>query len=434
MTTEWRSDWIGESYGMTLHRSGLPIYVFPKKLTTTYAILATKYGATDVEFRRAGEDGWTTVPDGVAHFLEHKLFENEDGSDSMEHFSAYGADSNAYTAENRTAYLFTCTERFEESLEELLTFVTSPYFTERTVKKEQGIIAEEIRMYEDNPWERCFQNLMEGMYHVHPIRRRICGDEQSITEITAELLYRCHSLFYQLSNMALIVCGDVSEEQVLRVADRVLPTTCADQPIERRLPDEPPQVRVSEVSDRMQVAKPIFTVGIKDAGVPDPPEARVARDAAMSLLGEILFSRSGELYSRLFEEGLLTNSYSYGYSISSGVGFHTVSGESDEPQTVAARIRAHLEKTLAEGIDPEAFERCRRVLCADELRSYDSTDEIANDLLACVCDGVDLFAYPEALRRVRREELSALLAELLREDAFCLSAIYPLENDGEVDA
>ena len=230
---EYKSALLREHYYEMRHRSGLSVYVFPKKLTSTYAILSTRYGAMDTGFR-ASDGKFVTVPDGVAHFLEHKLFENPDGSDSFAKFSVWGADANAYTTANRTAYLFSCTEHFSEALEELLTFVTTPYFTPETVKKEQGIIAEEIRMYDDSPWDRCFQQLMEAMYAECGIRKNICGTERSIGEITDRLLYDCYRIFYQLSNMALVVCGDVTPEEVAAVCDRILPEETERIPIVHR--------------------------------------------------------------------------------------------------------------------------------------------------------------------------------------------------------
>ncbi len=426
--TEKRSERLRERYEYTVHSSGLGVYVFPKALTATYAILSTRYGSMDCKFRETGEDTWTEIPDGVAHFLEHKLFENADGSDSFERFSALGADANAYTACNRTAYLFSCTERFSESLEELLTFVSSPYFTEQTVEKERGIIAEEIRMYDDNPWERCFQNLMEGMYFSHPVRRRICGSEQSIARITPEMLYDCYRLFYQPSNMVLVVCGNVTANEVMAVVDRVLPSERRETPVERFRFTEPSEVKRQLVTARMQVSKPVFTVGIKDSEIPSDPAERNRRDAAMCLLEEILFSRSGRFYSDLFEEGLITPSYSFGYSISEDFGFHNLTGESDRPEEVARRLWQYLSRVREEGIDREEFERCRRVLYADELRAFDSTEEIANNLLTSLFDDCEMFSYPELLESIRIEELAPLLEGMLDPRAFCLSAVYPQED------
>ena len=430
--TECYSERLRERYIRFDHPSGLPIYLFPKPLCTTYAIFSTRYGSVDRKFRMAGGD-WIEVPDGVAHFLEHKLFENEDGSDSFEHFSDFGADANAYTTCNRTSYLFSCTDRFEESLEELLSFVTHPHFTEESVAKEQGIIAEEIRMYDDNPWERCFQNLMEGLYEKNPIRVNICGTEKTISKITPEILHTCYRAFYQLSNMALIVCGEVDEETVLRVADRVLPRERNEIPVERWSEPESPAAYRSYVEAKMQVSKPIFSIGIKDAAVPTDPRARIRRDAAQSLLEEILFSRSGRFYNELFEEGLITPSYSYGYSIAEGFAFHAITGESDTPDVIEERLHAFLREVKREGISQKDFERCRRALYADEIRNYDSTEDIATELLTFLFDGGELFDYPSVIESLTCEEINTLLRELPDREAFCLSAVYPQEqqNKGE---
>lgn len=430
-TTRFESALLGEHYDRVLHRSGLTVYLFPKKLTTTYAILSAAYGAMDASFRTP--DGRiVTMPDGVAHFLEHKLFENPDGSDSFARFSAYDADANAYTTANRTAYLFSCTAQPERALEELLTFVTTPYFTPETVQKERGIIAEEIRMYDDSPWDRCYQRLMEAMYEHCGIRNSICGTERSISEITDRMLYECYQMFYQLSNMVLVVCGDIDQQAVLAVCDRCLPEQAAPaSPIVRVCPPEPANVRLAQTAVQMQVAKPIFTLGFKDAEVPADAEARARRYAAMELLDEAVFSRSGALYSALFEEGLLTASYSYGYSNTDRCGFHTVSGEGDDPYAIERRIVAYLEALAREGIPAEEVERARRVLYADELQSYDSTEEIANELLSYVMDGTEPFRQPELIASVTAEELNALLPTLLREGCRCLSVVKPFGTDKE---
>ncbi len=425
--TEFSSELLREKYWHIEHDSGLSIYVFPKKLTTTYALFATKYGSMDNAFFADGEE--VTVPDGIAHFLEHKLFENVDGSDSFSRFSALGADANAYTSYDRTAYLFSCTEHFEDSLAELLTFVTSPYFTEASVKKEQGIIAEEIRMYEDNPWERGQSMLLSALYHSHPVRKNICGSPASIKRITPELLYRCHSTFYRLSNMALVVCGDVSTEAVLAVADRILPAKGERAKPRRLLPAEPDTVATPRITCKMQVSKPLFSIGIKDPDIPADPKERLWRDAAMTLLSEILFSRAGEFYNRLFEEGMITPSFYSGYSSTESFAYHCISGESDAPLAVLDRVKEYLAKVRAEGIDQDVFERCRRVLYSDELRAYDSSEEIANRLLAFVFDDAEMFSYPTLLQGIAKEELENLLRDSFAKDHFAISIVYPLDGE-----
>ena len=425
--TEFFSPLLEERYYLMEHPSGLSVYVFPKELTTTYALFSTRYGSIDNCFCLEGGER-ETVPDGIAHFLEHKLFENEDGSDAFGRFSALGADANAYTSYQRTAYLFSCTEHFEESLAELLRFVTHPHFTKESVEREQGIISEEIRMYEDNPWDRAQRQLLCGLYHRHPVRKNICGSLSSIRRITPELLYRCHEIFYNPSNMALVVCGDVDPDRVYELVDAMPWPKQKTTGFARILPREPATVAKKELSCRMQVSKPLFYVGVKDPILPPTPAGRLRRDAAMTLLDEVLFSRAGELYNSLFEEGLITSAFFGGYSCADSFAYHCISGESDDPMQVLERIKTYVEQVKEKGIDPQVLERCRRVLYADELRAFDSTEEIANRLLAFVFDDAEIFSYPTLLQEITREELEELLKDSYREEYYTISTVYPLEN------
>ena len=422
--TEFYSPLLSERYCKIEHDSGLAIYFFPKKMTSVYALFGVRYGSVDNELVTDGGE-CVPVPDGIAHFLEHKLFDSESGEDAFARFSALGADANAYTSYNRTAYLFSCTEKFEEALAELLDFVTHPYFTEASVKKEQGIIAEEIRMYEDSPWERVYQNLLAALYSVHPIRKNICGTQKSIGKITPALLYQCYERYYRLSNMALVVCGDVDEAALLAVADRVLPKggTGGEQPVSHMISKEPLEVAKERIEARMQVSKPIFSIGIKDVPPSGDVSVRFRRDLCMALLNDILFSQSGELYSELFESGLITPSFSYGYSVADGFAFDCISGESDVPEVVFERIRAYVAQKMREGLDREEFERCRRALYSDEIRAYDSTEEIANRLLNFVFDGIDMFSVPDTLQTITCEELEALMHDIFGAERYAMSVI-----------
>ena len=339
-----------------------------------------------------------------------------------------GAESNAYTGYEKTVYFINATENFLPALRELLYFVTHPHFTEASVRKEQGIIAEEIRMYADNPWERCYQQLLLSLYHKNAVRREILGSVSSISRITPQLLRECYNCYYNPANMALTVSGNVEAEEVMAVVDEVLGKECRPFAVERYCEKEPRRVRRRESRIRMQVAKPIFYIGIKDNDVPKTGEEILRRDAVMSLLDEVLFSTAGELYGSLLEEELVTPSFSAGYSISPRFGFHCIGGESWHPERVLERIRTYLSRVAREGIDPETLERSRRVLYADEIRGYDSTEEIATDLLYSAFSGTRLFSYPEVLQSVMREELEAALSELLLEDHFVLSVVEPMEE------
>lgn len=423
----FRNARLREQYTKITHKSGLDIYVFPKQLTTTYAFFAVKYGSVDTRFRLAGEREYRIVPDGVAHFLEHKLFDNADGTDSIETFTRLGADANAYTSHHRTAYLFSCTEQFEASLTELLTYVTHPYFTEQSVQKEQGIIAQEIRMGDDHPGNRRFYQLLRAMYPSERVYTPICGTVESIAKITPQLLYDCHRVFYQLSNMALVVCGDVDIDTVVGVADRVL-AVHESISVEREPESMCGAVCAPMLSCRMDVAKPIFTIGIKDNSVGLSPEACAGREVAASILCEMLFNQSSRLYTELYREGLITGSLGYGYDISPSYAFISVSGESAEPETVLARVRAEIDAAKNEGLDEALFTRYKRVLYADFVRNFDSTAEIADLMLDCIFAGIEPLSYVELIDAVTFADVVALLEEFSRPERFALSVIYPKEN------
>jgi len=425
MTKMFRSDLLGEEYTFTVHESGLRIYVFPKKMTSTYALIATDFGAVD---NVPLENGALKIPAGVAHFLEHKLFECEDGSDAFERFSALGADANAYTSHTRTVYLFSCTDHFPEALGELIDFVTHPFFSTKSVKKEQGIIGEEIRMCRDNPYDACYYNMLEGLYAAHPVKIDICGSIASIGEITPEVLYAAYRTYYQLSNMALVVCGDVSPTEVLAVADRYLPRTSAPLNIPRQAVKEAPRVHRSRVEAKGQVAKPIFSIGVKDTAIPTDPMARLKRDAAMAILCEMLFSESGELYNSLFDEGLISPELSSDYALTRDFAFVQLSGEASDPNLVLSRIKDYIEKVKKTGLSPEDFERARRIEYAEYIKSFDSTEEIAGTLLSFVFEGAELFSYPEVLSSIDLSFVEKLLFEVFDKTHYTLSVIVPKEE------
>lgn len=425
-----RSSLLGEEYRVWTHASGLNIYIFPKKMTATYAIFGTKYGSIHNRFRTDETSEMTTVPDGIAHFLEHKLFTAEDGSDAFERFSEYGADANAYTSFNKTCYLFSCTERFEDSLRELLNFVTHPYFTPESVASEVGIISEEIRMYDDNPSDRCFYGMLEAMYHTHSIRRNICGSIESISEITSDLLYRCYHTFYRLSNMALVVCGNVSDEEVLRIADEVLPAaTNKDASVfcENENDQEPPEVLDAYREQRMQVSKPLFNIGIKDTEIPSDGRARQKKDAAMAILDEMLFSRAGEIYNDLLDRDLISPALSYGYTITESSAYNSIAGEADDPKLVLGEIKKHIARIQKTGLSREDFARGKRVMYAEFVKSFDSTDSIANNLFSFICEDSELLSYAEILEEVTFEEVCDLFEHAFDEEKISLSVIYPLK-------
>ena len=422
---------LNEEYRRYRHPSGLDIYIFPKKMTTSYAILGTRYGSIHNSFKYEGDDEWTTVPDGIAHFLEHKLFVCEDGSDAFERFSDYGADANAYTSFNKTCYLFSCTERFSDSLGELLDFVTHPYFTKESVANEIGIIAEEIKMYDDNPSDRCFYGMLEGMYSSHSIRRNICGTKETISRITPELLYECYEKFYRLDNMALVVCGDVCDKEVLDIANKHLPEKRSTLPTvicANENAYESSNVYLPYVEQRMQVAKPIFKIGIKDTQIPSKAEDRQRKEAKMAILNEMIFSGSMDLYAKLIEKDLISPSFSYGYSIGDSFAYNSISGEADDPCTVLEEILSHIESLKVRGLDKNDFTRSKRIMYAEAVKSYDSVENIANNLFSFACDGFELLSDTDIIDSISFEEISELFNTVFNREFITLSTVIPLKQ------
>lgn len=413
---------VGDHYFKVLHPTGLTIYLYPKESgSTTYAIFGTKYGSIDNCFCRSDEEVPETVPEGIAHYLEHKLFESEDG-DAFARFAQTGASANAYTSFESTCYLFSCTERLYESLEILLDFVQSPYFTKETVAKEQGIIGQEIKMYDDDPQWRVMFNYLRAMYHAHPIRLDIAGTVESIAQITPEYLYRCYNTFYNLHNMALVLVGKFDKEKVLALCDKML-KPCAPVSVERVFPEEPEGVVKPFAEERLAVALPLFQFGFKEDG----GRVRTEKDLAeMEILLEILASESSPLFRQLLDKGLVNES-SFSYEYFEGAGYATVmfGGESREPEAVARAINGEIARLIKEGIPEGAFQRAKRALYGENVAALNSASSIANGVLSLSLKGRELFAYIDALAEITLEDVSEKLP-LLREDRSVLSVIRPL--------
>lgn len=429
--TVYENPILREKYYRFFHGSGLAVYVFPKAYSTTCAFFGVRYGSQDNCFRVKGEPEYTAVPDGIAHYLEHRMFTQADGSDITERFSQYGADSNAFTTYAKTVYLCSGTERVEDSLAALLEFVTEPNFTEELVEKERGIIIQEILMGEDNPYNRCFDQLMEAMYHTCSVRNNVAGSVASVSEITADMLNRCYDVFYNPGNMALVVCGNVTPESVSAVVDRSLPARFREKQIERFHPNEPEQVKEALVETQMVVAKPIFSIGIKDPVLLVDGEERMRRYAAMSVLCDVIFCRSGVLYNTLFENGLISPDFSFYYTCSDLFAYTAVSGEADDPENVLERIKTYIRELAEKGIAAADFERSRRVLYSEYVKDFDSTEEIAYNMIDFIFDGSDLLSFGDKLMNVTLDEANALLKTAFSNEYFSLSVIRPKRKENQ---
>lgn len=402
------------------HSSGLKIFVMPKaNYKSTYAVFGTKYGSIDTCFKRSDQKEYTRVPEGIAHFLEHKLFESEE-LDAFTRYAETGASANAFTSFDKTCYLFQCSDRFADSLKILLDFVTHPYFTKETVEKEQGIIGQEITMYYDVPgWMSTF-NLLRCLYKNHPVRIDIAGTVESISQITDKLLYDCYHTFYNLNNMALAVVGNVTPEEVIKVCDEMLKKS-EDVTIERVFDEEPRDIVKSYEEYHLAVSMPVFSFGYKEAC--KTPQRTVQETVEMEILLEILAGETSNLYSSLFEKGLINSTFSKEYFTGNGYEAVIFEGESTDAKAVAQAIKEEVARLRKEGISDQAFESARRSLYGREIMSYNVTDDVANAVIGCYFAGYSIFDPLEVYKNVKKEDVEKLLSEKLDEKYSALSVV-----------
>lgn len=420
-----KSDFLNEEYTVFKHKSGLDVYVFKKELTTSYALFATRYGSLDNKFKTQDMTDFASVPDGIAHYLEHKLFENENGEDAFVRYARTGANANAYTSNSITAYLFSCTDNFSASLEILLDFVTKPYFTKETVQKEQGIIAQEIRMYDDNAGTRLYYELLGALYKEHNVKINVAGTVESIAEITPEYLYMCYNTFYNLNNMALCVCGDIDEDEVCRICDKVL-KDAPPMEIERRYPNEPAEVNKKLAQARLKVSQPLFAVGIKDTDISKDPMVRLKKRACADIVCKMLFGKSSEFFKELYESGLIAGDLHAEYEHNKSFSFLAFDGKSEDPDKVMEKFYSYMKKFKSTPPSRDDFERAKRVKLASFIGIFDSTDEIANEFLSFVFEDVTIFDYVDVLRAVTYEDTLNFIASVFKEEYCAAAQILPL--------
>ncbi len=411
---------LGEKYYEIDHKSGLKIFVLPREgFATAYALFGTKYGSIDNRFKRSDSDEWTVVPEGIAHFLEHKLFESEE-LDAFARYAKTGAAANAYTSFDRTCYLFSCTDNFKDSLEILLDFVTHPYFTKETVEKEQGIIGQEITMYYDVAGWMSMFNLLRLLYHNHPVKIDIAGTQESISKIMDKLLYDCYNTFYNLHNMALAVTGNVSVEDVLEVCDRML-EKAEKVEIERSFENEPRDIVDSYTEYKLALSMPVFSFGYKEKC--EKPVQSLRKMILVTILLDILAGDTSPLYNSLFEKGLINSSFSKEYF--TGYGFEAImfDGESTDPKAVSEEIKKAVKQLRENGITDEEFETARRALYGSEIMHFNDVETVANELIAAYFEGYSVFDVVEEYKKVTKEEVEKLLDDMLDERYSALSVV-----------
>ncbi len=418
---------LNEEMLSAVHESGLRVYVFPKQgFQKYYAIYGTEYGSIDSAFQVPGEDEMTHVPDGIAHYLEHKMFEEEDGGDAFQRFALTGASSNAFTSFDMTAYLFSCTDKFYENLDILLDFVNHPHFTKENVAKEQGIIGQEIKMYEDDPEWRVFFNTLSALFHRNPVKIDIAGTVESIAEITPELLYRCYHTFYNPANMVLVLVGDVDMNEAMKYVDKHIDAKRNLGQIPRETVTEPKERVRERITQNLVVSQPLFRIGFKDNHMELDAEGRLKKELATELILDAVFGKCSDLYHELYESGLIDSSFDAETDISKSYGFTLVGGESRDPEAVYAKVREYLDGLMVNGISEEALARARKTLVSRNIRLFNSVERMGNAFIRQIFSEYHPLQMKEALNQLTDAEVNDRLREHFATDNCVLSVVNPV--------
>ena len=407
--------------------NGLKVYLLPKPgFNKSFATFTTKYGSIDNEFVPIGQSEMKRVPDGIAHFLEHKLFEKQD-YDVFEKFSAHSASSNAFTSFTRTCYLFSCTSELSENLTTLIDFVQTPYFTEETVEKEKGIIAQEIKMYDDNPDFRAYYGIINNLFKDHPVKIDIAGTVDSIQPITADLLYECYHTFYHPSNMLLFVIGDFNPEEIMtlvRQNQAAKEYVKADE-IPRQYPEEPDYAVTKESVLEMEVTTPKVFLGIKDVTKDRQGEVLLKNEIAVDIIFDLIFGSSSAYYEEMLDKGYINDTFSYETNFESAVGFSIVGGDTRYPDELASSLREKLESISTMAFNEDEFNRIKNKKVGRFLSALNSVEFIANQFTQYAFNGVHLFTILDILEKLTIEDLQQVAKDYFVADRFSTFKLLP---------
>lgn len=407
--------------------NGLTVMIIPKPgVQKKYMIWGTNYGSNDNEFIVPGEQEKTTVPNGVAHFLEHKMFEQENGTNSLDVLTALGTEANAYTTNDHTAYLFECTDNFYEAMDELMDYVQHPYFTDENVEKEKGIIGQEIMMYDDYPEWRVYLNAMEAMYHNNPIKIDIVGTIETISKIDKEILYKCYETFYNPSNMAMVICGDFEPEKLIKEVKKRLIDKKSNGKIERIFKEEPEEIVKEKIEQKLEVSQPLYTMGIKDKidNVENSNKTDIVKKhIAIEILLNIIMGRSSKLYKELYNEGLIYSGASLDYEFSKIYAHILIAGQSTDPEKLYEKFKLRVKELKENGIDENDFERNKKMIYGGYVKEYNDVTDIARMFLADYFKGINSFDYIEEINSINVEYLNQVLKDVFKENKMVLSIV-----------
>ena len=414
---------IREEYLRIKHKSGATILLYPMKgYSTAYALFGTKYGSVDTTFKTNADKDFVTVPEGIAHYLEHKLFENDE-CDAFELYAKTGANANAYTSFDKTAYLFSCSQKFEENLEILLSFVQEPYFTDETVAKEQGIIGQEIRMYEDDPGWRVFFNCLQAMYSKNPVRIDIAGTIDSIAQINKDLLYRCYNTFYNLNNMVISIAGNFDVDKTLEICDRLLKPS-EDLGLKVIVPDEPLQVCTKRTTQKLSCAIPLFNIGFKFPAYEG--KERYRNFIVYNILMEMCLGKTSDFYNTQYENGLINETFNVGVFCGRGYFSVIADGESRNPDKVMQEVKDELCRIKHDGLNKDEFVTIRNKTYGELVAGFNNVESVANNMLDYEINGIGIYDGIEIVAGVTFDDIKQALDEMDIENSV-ISIIEPAD-------
>lgn len=404
--------------------NGMTVIIIPKpELDKKYVIWGTHFGSIDNRFIMPETKEEVFIPDGVAHFLEHKMFEQPDGTNSLDTLMAMGIDANAYTTNDHTAYLFECTDNFYEGLDELMDYVQHPYFTEENVEKEKGIIAQEIKMYDDEPGWRLYINAMDCMYKENPIKIDIAGSVESISKINPDVLYKCYNTFYNPSNMIMVVCGNFKPEEMLEEIKRRLLPHKKQEEIKRIYPEKEKVINKKYNEQEMEVSIPLFAFGIKDVEDNSNKEELVKKHIAIEILLNMIIGKSSDAYKELYNEGILLSEPDLDYEFSDEYAHILISGQSKNPEKVRRKLEEEIENYKVNGLNEENFSRISKKVYGDYVVEYNNVGNIARMFLADKMKGINSFDYIEKYTAVTKEYAEDVLKNVFKKENMVMSVI-----------
>ena len=404
--------------------NGLTVMVVPKPgVKKKYIIWGTNYGSLDNKFIVPGEENITEVPDGVAHFLEHKMFEQEGKPNSLDVLSSLGVNANAYTTNDHTAYLYECTENFYEALDEFMDYVQHPYFTDENVEKEKGIIIQEINMYQDYPEYILYMNAIKAMYKESPVRIDIAGTEETVRKIDKDILYKCYNTFYNPSNMAMVITGDFEPEEIIEEVKSRLIDKKGTSEIKRIYPEEPKEIMQKSIETKMDISMPLFMIAFKQS-------EKLSKDIIKKTIGieiilNILVGKSSNLYKKLYSEGIISAEMGFDYECTRNYGHLIIQGQTTDPTVVVNSFKNELEKLKKEGLNEEDFMRTKKSIYGSYIKIFNNVQEISTMFLADYFKGVNSLDYLEEYKTVTKEYTEELIKNMFNEDKMVISTVLP---------